>query len=142
MNRSLSRNDIIGQTICEVRCKTEVSNSGFNYSEAVVVLDNGIAFSVNEAGVDEKSDLLSCDIPEKCSAEVFARIEEMLGRRITNIVIAESIPTLVVLADRDALFGIDGGPPFDSFGPTTSRVGDYIEDDEIIDFWNREPVSV
>ena len=142
MKRPLNREDVIGKTISRLECKTEVSDSGFNYSEAIVVLDSGIAFAVNEAGVDEESDLLSCDIPKKCVDEVFARIKCMLGRRITNIVIAESIPTLVVLSDRDALFGIDGGPPFHTFGPTTSRVGEYIDYNEMIDFWNREPVSV
>jgi hypothetical protein len=60
-----------------------------------VVFNNGTAFSIDEAGIDEASELVSCEAAELCATE-------MLGQRITNIVICESIPTLVVLANREA----------------------------------------
>jgi len=82
-------------TNSQVRRKTDASDCGCHYTEAVVVFDNGTAFSIDEVGIDEASELVSCDAAKLCATE-------MLGRRITNIVICESIPTLVVLANREA----------------------------------------
>lgn len=142
MHQTLCRDDVVGQRISSIRCKTEKTGDGFKYVEAVLVLENGFAFAVNEAGVDGRSELKTCDVPNECDCDVTKRIACMVGRTITNVAISDSIPTLIVLSVRDALFGMDTGPPFNGFAPTTSQVGEYIDDDEIVDFWNRDPVLV
>lgn len=141
-HNKLSRNDVIGQRITAIRCKSEILPDGFRYVEAVLILENGLAFPVNEVGVDEPSELSSCDAPGECSHEVSTHVADMIGRTITNVVVADSIPTLVVLSDRRAIFGMDTGPPFNGFAPTISLVGEYIDDNEIVDFWSRDSVAL
>lgn len=144
LNETIERDDAVGHKIVEIKCKVELLEDGFNYAEAVVILDNGVAFSVDSKGVDGPTELTACielrDYEQ--SSILVPQVDRIVGRVITNVVVTNCIPTLVVIVGQNALYGIDGGPPFNSFGPVVSRVGECMGGDEIVDFWTRRPVSV
>ena len=47
------------------------------------------------------------------------------------------MPTLVVLLGNSVLLGSDCGPPFNSFAPSVTSLGELVDADELVDYWDR-----
>lgn len=141
MTKTLERSDIVGKTVTRVLLRRDNSIDGFKFVEAVVELDNDSAFCVNEAGVDEPSSIHIFDGAQNNLEVASIEFDALIGKKITHVGISDSIPTLVVICGEDVLLGSDCGPPFNSFAPSVTKLGDLVDADELVDFWDRNAIS-
>lgn len=141
MESALKRSDVIGKVVRRILLRRQGSADGFEYVEAIVELEDGTAFCVNESGVDDLSPLLRFAGSTENLEVASKGFEKVLGQTITHVAISEAMPTLVVLLGDKVLLGSDCGPPFNSFAPCVTALGELVDSGELVDFWDRDMLA-
>lgn len=135
----LTRSMIIGHEIASVVVWREQLDTGFQYVEAIIALDNGMRFAIDQTGVDEVEELVCYEDTKIVTPAL--EFESVIGERISHLAIVDYVATLVVVTENHLIFGSDEGAPFDCFGPFIDDFNGVVNMSDLQDFWTREPVT-